>query len=126
MPGGRTNRQARAHWFGLRAEQAASLFLRLKGYRIVTTRYKTPVGEIDIIARRGTTHVFVEVKGRQKFEDALHSLKPAQQKRIIRAAGQWLSETGLSLDSDCRFDMIVFSAYLVPYHMKNAFGTDDA
>ena len=50
---------------GRRAETLAAWYLRLKGYRIIESRYKTPVGEIDLIARRWGTTVFVEVKARK-------------------------------------------------------------
>ena len=50
---------------GRRAENIAAMFLRLKGYTILDRRCRTPFGEIDIIARRGKTIVFVEVKARR-------------------------------------------------------------
>ncbi len=106
------------------AERLAALLLRLKGYRIVSARYRVPVGEIDIIARRGKTIVFVEIKQRQEISMALESLRPKQHRRIVRAAEQWLYENELPLDTDCRFDMLVFSAYLVPRHIPNAFTAD--
>ncbi len=122
--GGRSKQQKRAHHLGVQAEQAATLVLRAKGYRILTTRYRVRVGEIDIIAKQRGTIVFIEVKRRKKLDDALNALPARQQARIIRAAEFWLAENDLPLDTDCRFDMMVFSAYLVPHHIKNAFGTD--
>ena len=121
---GRTKQQTKAHQFGVQAEKLAVLYLKAKGYRILSTRYRVGVGEIDIIARSGETVVFIEVKRRQSLEDALHSLQSRQQARIIRAAEYWLAENELPLNTDCRFDMMVFSAYLVPHHIKNAFATD--
>ncbi|MCP5080643.1 MAG: YraN family protein [Alphaproteobacteria bacterium] len=121
---GRTKQQRRAHQFGVQAEKLAALYLRAKGYRILSTRYRVGVGEIDIVARSGDTIVFIEVKRRQNLAEALHSLQPRQQARIIRAAEHWLAENELPLNTDCRFDMMVFSAYLVPHHIKNAFATD--
>lgn len=121
---GRTTQQSKAHKFGVQAERLATLFLKAKGYQILNTRYRVGVGEIDIVAKRQGTIVFVEVKRRQSLSEALHSLKARQQTRIIRAAEHWLAENQLPLNTDCHFDMMVFSAYLVPHHIKNAFATD--
>jgi putative endonuclease len=70
---------------GLAAQRICRLALRLKFYRILATRYKTPVGEIDIIAARGHTVVAVEVKARATREAAIESISPEQQSRIARA-----------------------------------------
>ncbi len=121
---GRSTRQKLAHRFGRQAERLAVLYLKAKGYRILATRYRVRSGEIDIIARSRGTLVFIEVKRRQELEDAMHALLPRQQARIIRAAEHWLAENNLALSTDCRFDMIVFSAYLVPHHIINAFASD--
>lgn len=121
---GRTKRQRKAHQFGVQAERLAAGYLRAKGYRILSTRYRARVGEIDIVARSGATIVFIEVKRRKALDEALNSLQPRQQARIVRAAEHWLAENDLPLNTDCRFDMMVFSAYLVPHHIKNAFATD--
>jgi len=121
---GRTKQQRKAHQFGVQAERLAALYLKAKGYRILSTRYRVRVGEIDIVAKSGGTIVFIEVKRRQNLAEALHSLQPRQKARIIRAAEYWLAENELPLNTDCRFDMMVFSAYLVPHHIKNAFATD--
>ena len=122
--GGRTERQRLAHRLGLRAERLAVFLLRLKGYRILATRYRVPVGEIDVVARRAGVIVFVEIKQRPDWQAAVESLRPKQRLRIVRAAEQWLYENELPMDTDCRFDMLVFSAYLVPRHICNAFSSD--
>ena len=121
---GRTKQQRKAHQFGVQAEKLAVLYLKAKGYRILSTRYRVRVGEIDIVAKSGATIVFIEVKRRKGMGDALNSLLPRQQARIVRAAEHWLAENDLPLNTDCRFDMMVFSAYLVPHHIINAFATD--
>lgn len=72
--------------FGLSAESRATACLLLKGYRILARRFKTPVGEIDIVARRRGTLVFVEVKARKSLDDAAEALTARQQARIIDAA----------------------------------------
>src|SRR5690606_16152493 len=80
-----------AHGRGLRAERGAEILLRLKGYRIIARRYKTKFGEIDIIARRGDTIVFVEVKYRATLAAALSCLSAQNQERIIQAARHYLA-----------------------------------
>src|SRR5690606_20781701 len=78
----------RAERAGRRAETLAALFLRLKLYRIVAMRYKTPVGEIDIVARRGRMLVLVEVKQRAGSPMAhAQALEAVNAGRIIAAAG---------------------------------------
>lgn len=81
-------RQARirAYRRGLLAETIVALILRLKGHRIVAQRYKTPVGEIDLVALRGRRLAFIEVKWRKTTEDAEWTLPAIQRRRIVRAA----------------------------------------
>ena len=59
---------------GLVAEGIAAWVLRLKGYRVLATRYRTPLGEIDIVARRGKVLAFVEVKARPTVEAGLEAI----------------------------------------------------
>ena len=68
------------------AEGAAELFLRAKGFEILERRYKTPVGEIDIIALDYKYLVFVEVKARASVDGALESITPKMRARINDAA----------------------------------------
>ena len=74
----RQRREAAGRW----AEALAGLTLQLKFYRILAQRYRCPVGEIDIIAARERTLVFIEAKARQTFEQAMESVTPRQQQRI--------------------------------------------
>src|SRR5262245_24383467 len=75
---------------GISAESRAAAFLIAKGFRILARRYRTPVGEIDIVARRRRLLVFVEVKARDKFDDAAWSVTGRQRARIVAAAEAWL------------------------------------
>ena len=68
---------------GLFAETIAALLLRLKGHRIVAQRYKTPVGEIDLVALKGKRLAFIEVKRRKTFEDAAGRCRRRQRRRIV-------------------------------------------
>src|SRR5207253_4422376 len=80
-----------AHLVGLSAESRAAAYLIAKGYRIVARRFRSGVGEIDIIARRRNMIVFVEVKARAKLDDAAYAVTPQQQARIIAAAEAWIA-----------------------------------
>src|SRR6202165_6265003 len=59
---------------GISAESRAAAFLIAKGYRIAARRWRSPVGEVDIVARRRNVLVFVEVKARNHLDDAAYSV----------------------------------------------------
>lgn len=105
---------------GLQAERLAGWFLRLKGYRILATRMKTPVGEIDLIAQRGKTLVFVEVKARGTIAAALEAVQGRQAARIIRAA-QWYLASRRDEISEMRFDVIAIALPWTIKHIQAAF-----
>lgn len=104
---------------GRKAETAATLFLRLKGYHILERRYRSPRGEIDIIARRRGMTSFIEVKARKTKEEALFSLGANQRRRIEGAAEDWLNQVGFS-EGDLRFDIITVAASGIPTHITDA------
>lgn len=107
---------------GLWAEWRAAWGLRLRGYRIVATRFKTPVGEIDLIARRGRIVAFIEVKGRAEFDAALEAVSPQNAQRVRRAAEWWLKTHGHIADKcDIRFDVVAVAPYARIRHISNAF-----
>ena len=110
----------RAFAFGVRAERLARLYLRCKGYRILERGYRTPVGEIDIIARRGTALAFVEVKARNDLETAAHAIGARQQARITRAARAYIARHPDYADFDLRFDVILMARGGWPKHMPGA------
>jgi putative endonuclease len=116
---GRESRLA-AELFGRRGETVAAWFLRLKGYRILASRYKTPVGEIDLVARHFRTLVFVEVKARRSgpVEDAWMAVND---RRITRAADFWLARHPRHAASDMRYDVIFLAPMTWPRHVVNAF-----
>jgi putative endonuclease len=93
---------------GLRAEFIARMYLRLHGYRILHNRYitgrHTNRAELDIIARRGNTIIFVEVKNRPTVQNAWDAITPYQAKRLRRAAETYLAQK--QWDGDARFDVI--------------------
>src|SRR5260370_24846283 len=75
---------------GLSAESRAALLLIAKAYRILARRWKTPFGEIDIVARRRGILVFVEVKARASADDAMEAVTERTKRRIVSAAEIWL------------------------------------
>ena len=102
------------------AEWLARWWLRLRGWRILGRRVRTPVGEIDIIARRGRTIAFVEVKQRRTVEEALAALGAQQRRRIMRAAGLWLAQNPHLAADDLRFDLMAVDARLRLRHVPDA------
>ena len=112
----------RAYLGGHRGETLAALFLRLKLYRIIERRYKTPVGEIDLIATRFGTTVFVEVKARSKAAAEVETLEGINQRRILRAAQHWLTRHPAKASTPLRFDVIFLVPGRWPRHIVDAFG----
>ena len=106
--------------FGLSAESRAAAFLIAKGYRIVARRWRSPVGEIDIVARRRGTLVFVEVKARERLDDAAEAVIVRQQRRIIAAAGAWLAAHPEDANRDIRFDVVLVAPKSLPRHIQGA------
>jgi putative endonuclease len=113
-----------AHFTGLSAESRAAAYLVAKGYRIVARRFKTPVGEVDIVARRKDVLVFVEVKARNTLDNAAESLLPRQQRRIAAAASAWLAANPDDAESNIRFDVVLVAPGRIPRHIPAAFETD--
>jgi putative endonuclease len=109
---------------GRRAEAIAAWFLRLKGYRVLARRYKTPVGEIDLIVRRGRQIAFVEVKARPSHDAAVYAVTPAAQQRIARTAAAWLAAHPGAAGLDLRFDVVVAMPRRWPRHLTAAFDAE--
>lgn len=106
---------------GLRAEALAAWFLRLKGYRILAMRYKTRMGEVDIIARRGQQLIFAEVKWRSSQADGAQAIHPENIRRVRQAAELYLQKHPRYTGLDIRFDALVLSPRRWPLHIKDAF-----
>jgi putative endonuclease len=107
--------------FGLSAETRAAVYLVAKGYRILARRFLTPVGEIDIVARRRGMVVFVEVKARGSFDAAAEAIGKRQQKRIVAAAQYWLAANPEHAATDLRFDAMLVVPRRLPRHLPAAF-----
>jgi putative endonuclease len=110
---------------GLSAESRAAAFLIAKGYRIVARRWRSPVGEIDIVARRRGVLVFVEVKARERLDDAAEAVVMRQQRRIVAAAQAWLARHPDDVDSNMRFDVVLVAPKSLPRHIQGAFDASE-
>ena len=122
-PRPRQTRSARlgAEILGRRGEAMAAWYLRLKGYRILDTRVKTPVGEIDLVARRFGVTVFVEVKARMSRGELGMALEAVNSRRIVRAAEHYVARHPALAATPLRFDVIFLAPMTWPRHVKGAF-----
>ncbi len=110
---GRTERRRKAERGGRRAEFLAALALMLKGFSILERRFKTPAGEIDLIARRGPLLVFAEVKARASADAAVEAVIAPARRRIERAAGLYLARRAHLADCVMRYDIIAVTGLKV-------------
>ena len=106
---------------GLSAEARAAAYLMAKGYRILAKRFRTPYGEIDIVARRRNLLAFIEVKARATLDEAAYAVTPRQQARIINAAQAWLMTHPEHADFEQRFDAMLIAPRRLPRHLLAAF-----
>ena len=106
---------------GVSAETRAAAYLMAKGYRILAKRFRTPYGEIDLVARKRNLLVFVEVKARGSLDEAAYAVTPRQQQRIINAAQAWLMAHPEHAEFDMRFDAMLIAPKRLPRHLLAAF-----
>ena len=118
-PSPRSRRRAFRH--GHRAESLAALWLMLKGYRVLARRTRTPLGEIDLIVKRGGTIAFVEVKARESFAAADAALTRGSERRISAAADLWCARHPDSARFTQRFDLVLVAPFRLPRHIPDAF-----
>ena len=119
-PGPRPARQI-AFRLGLSAESRAAAFLVAKGYRIVARRWRSVLGEVDIVARRRRLLAFVEVKARATLDEAAEAVSLHQRRRIIGAAQAWLASHPDDVACDIRFDVMLVAPRRIPRHIQAAF-----
>jgi putative endonuclease len=106
---------------GLSAEARAAAYLMAKGYRILAKRFRTPYGEIDIVARRRNLLAFIEVKARASLDEAAYAVTPRQQQRIVDAAQTWLMAHPEQAEFELRFDAMLIAPRHLPRHLLAAF-----
>jgi putative endonuclease len=112
-----------AFGLGISAESRAAMWLIAHGFRILSRRWKSPLGEIDIVAARRHLLIFVEVKARATLEAAAESVTERQQRRIAAAAEAWLAAFPQPAIRDMRFDVILVAPGKLPRHIPAAFGS---
>ena len=120
VQGPRPERQV-AFRTGISAESRAAAFLLAKGFRILARRWRSGVGEIDIVARRRALLIFVEVKARETLDEAAWSVTDRQRARIIAAAEAWLARFPDPRIQDIRFDAMLVAPGRIPRHIPAAF-----
>ncbi|NKX15519.1 YraN family protein [Ochrobactrum pseudogrignonense] len=106
-----------AFFRGHSAERLAAFALMLKGFRIVARRYRTRLGEIDLIARRGNLVLIVEVKARTSVEAAQLAVTPQSMRRIEAAADMWLQRQKDYAQLSLRFDLVAVLPRRWPKHV---------
>lgn len=107
-----------AYLLGLDAEFWAEILLRVKGYRILARRFQAAGAEIDLVARRGSTLVFVEVKARPTLEAAQATITTQKIARIARGARAFLARLP-AMPQTIRCDAILIAPGSLPRHIKS-------
>ncbi|MHA6724151.1 YraN family protein [Sphingomonas sp. RS2018] len=104
---------------GRRGERIAGWWLRLKGWRILDRRVRTPAGEVDLVARKGALVAFVEVKLRKSDAELDHAI---DQRRLARvaAAAEYLMPRYAGPGDDIRVDVLLLAPGQMPRHIENA------
>lgn len=105
---------------GRAAETLCVWHLRLRGYRILARGYRVPVGEIDIVARRGRVIAAIEVKARDSAAAASEAVAPRQRRRVARAFEQFLAAHPQHAGLTLRFDVMLVAKGSWPRHLSNA------
>jgi putative endonuclease len=105
---------------GRLGEALCVLSLRLKGYRILARDYRVPMGEIDIVARRGAVVAAIEVKARPSTGAAVESVSPRQRRRVQRALDHFLAGRPRLASLTFRFDVMTVAPGRWPRHIPNA------
>lgn len=118
------DRRRLAETRGRRAEKLAAWWLRLKGYRILAQDFRVPVGEIDILARRGNLLAAVEVKARSDHARALEAIGTRQRRRIARALAAYLQRRPELTGCEVRFDALLIVPWRLPQHLPGAWRED--
>ncbi len=115
------HRRKRAERRGRLAETIAVWLLRVQFFSVLARRVKTPGGEIDIIARRADTVIFVEVKMRRSRSHEFEVLASVNRRRIVTAARFFLARNPSLAGKTLRFDVIFLAPMSWPRHVRNAF-----
>lgn len=110
----------RGHKRGQWGELYVRLWLIMRRWTILKHQWKTPLGEIDIIAQKGRLIAFIEVKNHASYDDSRSVITPKQQKRIINAARFFIKEHPAYASHDMRFDAILLHQWWAVEHIADA------
>ena len=113
-----TDRRA-AEQRGRDGETRAAWYLRAKGWRILDRRVRTPAGEVDLVARRGTLVAFVEVKTRKRATELDFAIDERRLARVA-AAAELLMPRYAEPGDDIRVDVVLIAPGAMPQHIENA------
>jgi putative endonuclease len=106
------------------AEGCCVWWLRAKGWRVIARGFRLPVGEIDIIARRGRIVAAIEVKARDRLDAAAEAVTPRQRRRVARAFEAFLARRPDLAALDRRFDVMLLLPGRPPRHLAGAWRVD--
>lgn len=108
-----------AERYGRVAELWCRLALRLRGYRVLASRCRTPAGEIDIVAERQGVLAIIEVKARGTLELAVMAVGVAQRRRLARAAALFVAARPRLAGHAIRFDLMHVRPRAWPRHLED-------
>ncbi|MBL0916303.1 MAG: YraN family protein [Sphingopyxis sp.] len=108
--------RAAAEARGRKAERRAAWWLRLHGWRILGERMRVPAGEVDLVARRGRTLAFIEVKWRDRAEDLDLAIDQWRLRRVA-AAAEMLAHRFARPTDDIRIDVMLLAPKRLPRHL---------
>ncbi|MCK5744951.1 MAG: YraN family protein [Oricola sp.] len=111
--GGAADRRRQAERGGRRAEFLAALALMAKGFSILERRFRTPAGEVDLVAKRGSLLVFAEVKARSTADAGVEAVTAPARRRIERAAALYLARRAHLAACMMRYDILTVSGWRV-------------
>jgi len=117
-----SHRAALNHHAGMAAESAVAARYLRAGFSVVARRWRGMAGEIDLICRRGTGLVFVEVKKSRSFALALERITPRQVARIFAAAAEFADGEPSGQNTEMRFDVAMVNSVGEIGVLENALG----
>lgn len=106
-------KRSRAERSGRFAETLAAFAYRLRGFEILDRRFRAAGGEIDLVARKRTLLVFVEVKRRADIDSALFAVTYKNRRRMEQAVKSWFARHPRLAQSDVRFDIAAVAGWRV-------------
>ena len=116
--------QQNSYLYGVQSEQLAVEYFEAIGFEVLARRYKTKLGEIDLVVKKNNQLVFVEVKARKRKTPTEEILTEKQIFRIYSAAEIFLSEFPEYNEFECRFDLLIIFKNKISDHIKNISYTD--